>query len=64
MVDNCLVEAATGKLIYGNAFSIIPTDGSIKSIGDAAFAFAMGETKDTSRSGMGIRKKVTRSITI
>ena len=34
---NCLIERATGTLVFGGGKSVIPTDGSVKSIG--AFAF-------------------------
>lgn len=36
-VDNCLIERSTGTLIAGCTTSIIPDDGSIKRIGNAAF---------------------------
>ena len=35
---NCIVETATGTLIQGCNNSVIPTDGSVKSIGSSAFA--------------------------
>lgn len=35
--SNCLIETATKKLIIGNNNSIIPTDGSVTSIGSNAF---------------------------
>ena len=35
---NCLIEKETGTLVSGFADSVIPTDGSVKSIGTAAFA--------------------------
>ncbi len=36
-VDNCLIERSTGTLISGCTSSVIPSDGSIKHIGNAAF---------------------------
>ena len=36
-VDNCVIERETGKLVLGCNTSVIPTDGSIKSIGRYAF---------------------------
>jgi hypothetical protein len=36
-VDNCLIEKETGTLILGCKNSVIPDDGSVKVIGDAAF---------------------------
>jgi len=35
---NCLIETATGKLIKGCKSSVIPADGSVRSIGEGAFA--------------------------
>lgn len=35
---NCLIEAATGTLIWGCKNSVIPSDGSVKSIGEYAFS--------------------------
>ena len=35
---NCLIETATKTLVLGCDFSSIPTDGSVTSIGDYAFA--------------------------
>ncbi len=40
--DNCLIETKTKTLILGNSNSIIPTDGSVTSIGDSAFANCEG----------------------
>ena len=37
---NCLIETATKELILGSKNSVIPTDGSVTSIGFMAFAFA------------------------
>lgn len=34
---NCVIETATGKLVAGCRNSVIPTDGSVKSIGAQAF---------------------------
>lgn len=42
---NCLIERASGTVILGTSESMIPTDGSIKHIGAAAFA---GNTNLTS----------------
>ena len=36
-VDNCIIERETGELIMGCNTSVIPTDGSVKSIGMYAF---------------------------
>ncbi len=36
--DNCLIEKDTGLLMMVNKYGKIPTDGSIKSIGEGAFA--------------------------
>lgn len=36
--DNCLIETATKTLILGCKTSVIPTNGSVTSIGDSAFA--------------------------
>jgi len=36
--DNCLIEKDTGLLMIVNKYGKIPTDGSIKSIGEGAFA--------------------------
>ncbi|MGN1042303.1 MAG: leucine-rich repeat domain-containing protein [Christensenellales bacterium] len=44
---NCLVAIETGTLIVGCADSVIPTDGSVKKIGDYAF---IGRTELTSIS--------------
>ena len=38
--DNCLIETATGKLIATCKSSVIPTDGSVTSIGEYAFCNA------------------------
>jgi hypothetical protein len=37
-VGNCLVESATGRLVAGCKDSVLPQDGSIKAIGESAFA--------------------------
>ncbi|MBD5131154.1 MAG: leucine-rich repeat domain-containing protein [Clostridiales bacterium] len=37
--DNCLIDKTTGTLINGSTNSVIPSDGSIKAIGDYAFTF-------------------------
>jgi len=36
-VGNCLIERESGKLVFGCRGSVIPTDGSVKVIGDGAF---------------------------
>ena len=36
---NCIIETATGTLIQGCNNSVIPTDGSVTSIGDYAFSY-------------------------
>ena len=36
--NNCLIDTSTETLILGCQTSVIPTDGSVKSIGDFAFA--------------------------
>lgn len=41
---NCLIETATKLLIQGCKNSIIPTDGSVTSIGSSAFHFCSGLT--------------------
>ena len=38
----CLIETATGTLLQGCNTSVIPTDGSVTSIGDYAFAGCVG----------------------
>ena len=35
--DNCLIEAASGTLVLGCHQSVIPSDGSVRAIGDYAF---------------------------
>lgn len=37
-VGNCLIDRKNGTLVFGGSKSIIPTDGSVKSIGAHAFA--------------------------
>ncbi len=44
---NCLIESATKTLILGCKTSIIPTDGSVTSIGEGAFAYCSGLTSIT-----------------
>ncbi len=44
-LGNCLVEKASGKLIKGCNISVIPTDGSVTSIGDGAFDGCTGLTR-------------------
>ena len=41
-VDNCLIEAESKTLILGCKNSIIPTDGSVTSIGSCAFLYCTG----------------------
>ncbi len=44
---NCLIETASKKLISGCSTSVIPTDGSVTSIADYAFAWCNGLTSIT-----------------
>ena len=44
---NCLIETASGTLVLGCKNSIIPTDGSVTSIGDYAFLGCTGLTSIT-----------------
>ena len=44
---NCLIETATKKLILGCQNSVIPTDGSVTSIGSYAFEYCTGLTSIT-----------------
>ena len=44
---NCLIETATNTLILGCKTSVIPTDGSVTSIGDYAFQGCTGLTSIT-----------------
>ena len=44
---NCLIETASGTLILGCKNSIIPTDGSVMSIGDCAFEYCKSLTNIT-----------------
>lgn len=37
LINNCLIETATGTLIWGNSRSVIPDDGSVKAIRNFAF---------------------------
>ena len=46
-VENCLIETATKTLILGCKTSVIPTDGSVTSIGDSAFFGCTGLTSVT-----------------
>ena len=41
---NCLIETATGLLVLGCKSSVIPTDGSVKSIDEKAFKDCIGLT--------------------
>ena len=45
--DNCLIETATKTLILGCKTSVIPTNGSVTSIGDYAFSGCNGFTSVT-----------------
>ena len=45
--ENCLIETASKKLVLGCKNSIIPTDGSVTSIGDDAFSGCSGLTSIT-----------------
>lgn len=44
---NCLIETETKTLILGSQNSVIPTDGSVTAIGEAAFAGCKGLTSIT-----------------
>ena len=44
---NCIIETETGTLIKGCNNSVIPSDGSVKSIGDYAFAYCDSLTSVT-----------------
>ena len=44
---NCLIETATKTLILGFKTSVIPTDGSVTSIGEGAFSYCTGLTSVT-----------------
>ncbi len=46
-VGNCVIETATGALVQGCNNSVIPTDGSVTSIGDSAFAWCTSLTSIT-----------------
>ncbi len=37
--NNCLIETATKKLVFGSKNSVIPTDGSVTAIGHSAFRY-------------------------
>ena len=45
--ENCLIETATNTLILGCKTSVIPTDGSVTSIGESAFSGCSGLTNIT-----------------
>ena len=47
MAGNCLIETKSRKLVNGFENSIIPDDGSVTSIGDAAFSGCQGLTSIT-----------------
>ena len=40
--DNCMIETTSKKLLFGCKTSVIPSDGSVISIGDSAFAGCVG----------------------
>ena len=42
--ENCIIETATKTLVVGNATGVIPSDGSVTSIGDEAFSGYRGLT--------------------
>ena len=46
-IGNCLIEAKTGTLIAGCKNSVIPTDGSVTSIGSRAFYYCTSLTSIT-----------------
>ena len=45
--NNCIIETETKKLIVGCKTSIIPSDGSVTSIGESAFSYCSGLTSVT-----------------
>ena len=45
--DNCLIDKSTATLVLGCKTSVIPTDGSVTSIGDGAFEGCSGLTSVT-----------------
>lgn len=51
-INNCIIETPTKTLILGCKNSIIPTDGSVTSIGDGAFRGCVGLTSITIPSGV------------
>lgn len=50
--NNCLIDTSTATLILGCQTSVIPTDGSITSIGDYAFYNCIGLTSITIPDGV------------
>lgn len=52
VVNNCLIEKATGKLMLGVQNAVIPTDGSVKVIGYRAFKDAKWLTQVVIPSGV------------
>ncbi len=46
-VNNCIIETETKQLIVGCKTSIIPSDGSVTSIGNSAFEYCSGLTNVT-----------------
>ena len=49
---NCIIETATGALVQGCNNSAIPTDGSVKSIGNSAFSGCTSLTSVTIPNGV------------
>ena len=49
---NCLIKAASKELVVGCQNSVIPTDGSVTSIGDSAFSGCIGLTSVTIPEGV------------
>ena len=45
--NNCLIDTSTATLVLGCQTSVIPTDGSVTSIGDDAFYYCSGLTSIT-----------------
>lgn len=50
--DNCLIDKSTATLVLGCKTSVIPTDGSVTSIGDWAFNGCSGLTSVTIGNGV------------
>lgn len=49
---NCIIETSSGKLVAGCKASVIPTDGSVLSIGDFSFSDCTGRTEITIPDGV------------